>query len=96
VVQGGPPRTLGRLDHVIEVAGDRFAALRSGVLIAQGRNGRGVADGGHQFSQRDVGIAGDDRGGVMTEIMRTDTAQTHGVTGAPPGQREVSSAEWKA
>ncbi len=96
MVQGGLLRTLGQTDHVIEITGDRLAALRSGVLIAQGRNGRGVADGGHQFSQRDVGIAGDDRGGVVTEIMRTDTAQTHVVTGAPPGKREVSSAEWKA
>ncbi len=92
----GLRRTPGRPDHIVEIAGDRLAALCSGVLIAQSSNGRRVADGGHQFSQRDVGIAGDDRGGVVTEIMRTHTAQTHGVTGAPPGQREVSSAEGQA
>ncbi len=39
VVQGGLLRTLGQTGHVIEIAGDRLAALRGGVLIARGRNG---------------------------------------------------------
>jgi hypothetical protein len=67
------------------------------VLVAEGRDVRRVADRCHQFTQRDVQVAGDHRGGVKPEVVGTLqvplglVTQVGPVSAASPQSNEASA-----
>ena len=58
------------LDRVVEVGGDRTVALGGGVLVAQRRARRGVADARHQFLGGDAWHPCGQSGRVVAEVVQ--------------------------